>query len=119
MSSELAEINHVGEVRKALPTIVFLISTQIAYVVLDLVEAKTRNNHYGIAAGFVMIVFGFLIVILATRNYYRHKHLSTDMLLEFLEGFVYISLGGALTEVRWENNYKQDPTESDVDRFTS
>jgi hypothetical protein len=88
---------------KALKTIMLLVVLQISYVVFDLLEATTRNRVYGVVAGFFMIFFGLCILIISILTYMKRKSICTDLLFEFLQGFVYVSVGTAITAVRWTN----------------
>jgi uncharacterized membrane protein required for colicin V production len=95
--------HHFKSFRVGLLLIVF----QLLYVVLDLVEATTLNSLYGLLAGVFMILFGILIcaVVLQTYIVQRPLKMNRHIKFEFMEGFVYISLGTAISVVRWSNRH--------------
>ena len=104
---KIEEINHVHDCDngdKAFRTVVILVLLQVAYVVFDLVEATQRDDTYGIVAGFLMVTFG-LAILLVTLHTLRSRRwtMSRNLAFEVCESLVYISLGTAITVVRWKN----------------
>jgi hypothetical protein len=88
---------------KTFRLIIFLVLVQISYVSLDLAQARTGDENFGIAAGFMMVIFGLSMLCVAVFTWIKkHKILHRDIIFEIVEGLVYISLGIAITISRWE-----------------
>lgn len=111
----LKSVNHIHErvgstyesfdsSSKKFKFVISLIFLQVSYVVFDLIEAKTLDRTYGIVAGFLMVLFGLSILFVTFQSYLSINVLNKDLLLETLEGVVYISLGSAITFVRYQNH---------------
>jgi hypothetical protein len=92
------------QIKKTIQIVVLLIVVQIVYISMELLEAKTEERAFGIVSGFSMIILGLLIVSIALHKYNHEKRWYTDTVFEILAGAVYISLGSAVTEARWNRN---------------